>query len=110
MTKDLSTAERGIRIAKVRLILHTGETEEYAFDTAKLNILLGVRNSSKTTTLRVIDYCLGDRGTPVKALNAAVADKYQALSIDVRINGQPSPSPGTSPAEASARSTSTTKS
>ncbi|WP_406405327.1 hypothetical protein [Streptomyces sp. NBC_01643] len=89
MTKELPTVERGIRIAKVRLILHSGEVEEYAFDTTKLNILLGVRNSSKTTTLRVIDYCLGDRGTPVKALNAAVVDKYQALSVEVRINGRP---------------------
>ncbi|MEV6319339.1 hypothetical protein [Streptomyces sp. NPDC051776] len=84
-----STTERGLRIAKVRLVREGGELDEYSFESGKLNILTGVRNSSKTTTLKVIDYCLGDRDSPAAALKAAVADEHVELSTDLRIHGQP---------------------
>ncbi|MFI0091813.1 hypothetical protein [Streptomyces bobili] len=84
-----STSERGLRIAKVTLVHPSGEFDEYAFESSKLNILTGVRNSSKTTTLRVIDYCLGDRDSPAEALKAAVADEHVEVSTDLRIHGQP---------------------
>ncbi|MFD9396190.1 hypothetical protein ACFWBB_37260 [Streptomyces sp. NPDC060000] len=89
MSQALHTPERGIRIANVRLIHHSGVIDEYTFESGKLNILTGVRNSSKTTTLRVIDYCLGDRGSATSALKAAVVDAYQAVSIEIRIDGRP---------------------
>ncbi|WP_420082820.1 hypothetical protein ACN6AT_37505 (plasmid) [Streptomyces sp. JL4002] len=88
MSHDTS-AERGLRISKVRLIRDGGEFDEYEFVSGMLNILHGVRNSSKSTTLRVIDYCLGDRDNAAKALGAAVADAYVAVSTELRINGQP---------------------
>ncbi|MGW1942381.1 hypothetical protein [Streptomyces goshikiensis] len=84
-----TSLERGLRISKVRLIRESGEFDEYEFASGMLNILHGVRNSSKSTTLRVIDYCLGDRDNVTKALGAAVADGYVAVTTELRINGQP---------------------
>lgn len=50
----------GLRILNVRLFLQTGEVEQYDFSAAATTTLVGPRNSSKTTTLKVINYCLGD--------------------------------------------------
>ncbi|WP_327372366.1 hypothetical protein [Streptomyces sp. NBC_01217] len=83
------TSERGLRIEKVSLVHHSGELDEYAFESGKLNILTGVRNSSKTTTLKVIDYCLGDRGSPADALKGAVASEHVEVSTDLRVDGRP---------------------
>lgn len=80
---------RGLRIESIRLVQHSGEFEEYAFVDGMLNILTGVRNSSKTTTLKAIDYCLGDRGSAAEALGIVVADKYSLISTQTRINGTP---------------------
>ncbi|MGW4510120.1 hypothetical protein ACWENO_36330 [Streptomyces sp. NPDC004436] len=86
---ELRKSERGLRIEKVSLVHHSGELDEYVFESGKLNILTGVRNSSKTTTLKVIDYCLGDRGSPVDALKAAVASEHVEVSTDLRVDGRP---------------------
>ncbi|MGC0400461.1 hypothetical protein RKD27_003105 [Streptomyces sp. SAI-126] len=88
MTHDTSV-EHGLRISKVRLIRDGGEFDEFEFASGMLNILHGVRNSSKSTTLRVIDYCLGDRDNAAKALGVAVADAYVAVTTELRIDGQP---------------------
>ncbi|MFE0738832.1 hypothetical protein [Streptomyces sp. NPDC058855] len=88
MSQPTRSADRGIRIAKVRLVHQSGEFDEYNFESGMLNILCGVRNSSKSTTLRVIDYCLGDRDNPVGALGAAVADEYVEVSTELRIDGR----------------------
>ncbi|WP_381562701.1 hypothetical protein [Streptomyces eurythermus] len=80
---------RGIRVEAVRLVQHTGEIDEYTFRPGMLNVLTGVRNSSKTTTLKAIDYCLGDRDSPRDALTIAVAEKYVEISTDLTLNGHP---------------------
>jgi hypothetical protein len=80
---------RGIRIESVRLVQHTGEIDEYTFHSSMLNIITGVRNSSKTTTLKAIDYCLGDRDSPRDALTTAVAEKYVEISTHLTLNGTP---------------------
>ncbi|MGB8941625.1 MAG: hypothetical protein WCD21_15525 [Streptomyces sp.] len=90
MTKPVTAhPDRGIRIDSVRLVHNTAEIDEYAFGTGMLNILSGPRNSSKTTTLKVIDYCLGDRGGMIDALGAAVSDEYIEVSTAIRLNGHP---------------------
>ncbi|CAM5660531.1 hypothetical protein [Streptomyces griseorubiginosus] len=90
MTKNVTAhPNRGLRIEKVTMVHHSGEFEEYAFTSGMLNILTGVRNSSKTTTLKAIDYCLGDRDGPTDALGAAVADGYVEISTSLRLNGTP---------------------
>ncbi|MFE5030044.1 hypothetical protein ACFRAO_43865 [Streptomyces sp. NPDC056656] len=89
MTQQTNKAERGLCVTKARLIHSSGEIDEYPFQPGMLNILTGVRNSSKTTTLRVIDYCLGDRDNAAKALGAAVADEYVEVSTELRIHGRP---------------------
>ncbi|MEV0449232.1 hypothetical protein [Streptomyces sp. NPDC050600] len=88
MSQHTRASDRGIRISKVRLVHQSGEFDEYSFASGMLNILYGVRNSSKSTTLRVIDYCLGDRDNPVGALGAAVADEYVEVSTELQINGR----------------------
>lgn len=88
MTQPVSAhPDRGIRIDSVRLVHRSGEIDQYAFRSGMLNVISGVRNSSKTTTLKVIDYCLGDRGGMVDALGTAVADEYVEVGIETRLNG-----------------------
>jgi hypothetical protein len=90
MTKPVTAHPgRGIRVESVRLVQHTGEIDEYTFRSGMLNIITGVRNSSKTTTLKAIDYCLGDRDSPRDALTMAVAEKYIEISTDLTLNGTP---------------------
>jgi phage host-nuclease inhibitor protein Gam len=90
MTKPVTAhPNRGIRIDSVKLVHSTAEIDEYSFQTGMLNVLSGPRNSSKTTTLKVIDYCLGDRGGMIDALGAAVADEYVEVSTTIRLNGHP---------------------
>ncbi|MDX3733697.1 hypothetical protein ACIPPJ_35445 [Streptomyces sp. NPDC086091] len=90
MTKPvIAHPGRGIRVESVRLVQHTGEIDEYTFRSGMLNIITGVRNSSKTTTLKAIDYCLGDRDSPRDALTMAVAEKYVEISTDLTLNGRP---------------------
>ncbi|MGV4988940.1 hypothetical protein [Streptomyces sp. NRAIS3] len=88
MTKPvIAHPDRGIRVQSVRLVQHTGEIDEYTFRSGMLNIITGVRNSSKTTTLKAIDYCLGDRDSPRDALTIAVAEKYVEISTGLTLNG-----------------------
>jgi hypothetical protein len=78
---------RGLRILQVEMIQQSGEVELYDFRTAATTVLTGPRNSSKTTTLKVIDFCLGGRGSVAEELGAALEDKYVALAIDIAIDG-----------------------
>ena len=78
---------RGLRILSVRLVQKTGEVEEYDFRHNAMTVITGARNSSKTTTLKVIDYCLGSRDSVAEALGAAVDDKYIEVGIEVSTDG-----------------------
>ena len=80
---------RGLRVIQVRMVLSTGESEEYIFDGAATTALIGPANSSKTTTLNVIDYCLGDRDSVGSALGAAIEEKYLAVATEITIDGAP---------------------
>ena len=67
---------RGLRVLKVEMVQQSGEVEEYDFSQAAMTILTGPRNSSKTTTLKVIDYCFGGRGSVAEDLGAAIDEKW----------------------------------
>ena len=79
---------RGLRILRVQLVQATGEIEEYDLSRAAMTILTGPRNSSKTTTLKVIDYCLGDDQSVTQKLGAAIEEKYVSVSLDIAIDGK----------------------
>jgi hypothetical protein len=79
---------RGLRILSARLIQNTGEIEEYNLANAAMTIITGPRNSSKTTTLKVIDYCLGNRDSVAEALGAPIEDKYIGVGIDIAVDGR----------------------
>jgi hypothetical protein len=88
MTRPVTTHRNwGLRIHKITLVHQSGEFDEYTFTPGMLNIITGVRNSSKTTTLNAIDYCLGDRGGVIDALGAAVAEKYVEIRLSLSVNG-----------------------
>lgn len=78
---------RGLRIVEVKLVQNTGEIERYDFSRAAATVLKGPRNSSKTTTLQVINYCLGGRRNIAQAISAPVEEKYAAFVVKVSING-----------------------
>jgi hypothetical protein len=77
----------GLRILNARLFLRTGEIEEYSFRQAAMTVLVGARNTSKTTTLKVINYCLGDHRSVAQSIGSAIDEKYTAFAIEIGING-----------------------
>ncbi|WP_244927922.1 hypothetical protein [Nocardioides sp. W7] len=79
--------DRGLRILEVELIENTGVVESYDFSKTPMTVIAGEPNSSKTTTLRVIDYCLGQEKSPAAALGSAIEEKYSAVAITIAING-----------------------
>ncbi|MFF3891279.1 hypothetical protein [Streptomyces sp. NPDC001914] len=89
MTTPTTPFRKGLRVESVTLVHTSGEMDTYTFNTAGLSILSGVRNSSKTTTLKAIDYCLGNRDSPTEALKAAVADEYVEVSVELTLDGTP---------------------
>jgi hypothetical protein len=69
------------------MVQRSGEIDEYDFTGAATTVLTGPRNSSKTTTLKVIDFCLGGRNSVAEDLGAALEEKYAAFAIDIAIDG-----------------------
>lgn len=51
-----------------------------------LNLLIGQPNTSKTTTLRIADFCLGDGQPAREKFGAAIASEYAGFEINLRIN------------------------
>lgn len=78
---------RGLRILRIELILDSGEVETFDLEQSPLTFITGQRNSSKTTTLKVVDFCFGSRKTVENALGPTVARDYQAVAIEIATNG-----------------------
>ncbi|MFB4285541.1 hypothetical protein ACBJ59_60515 [Nonomuraea sp. MTCD27] len=80
------TAVAGIRIERLSRVDHNGELAEIDLS-GPATIIYGPRNSSKTTTLKIIDYCLGDPDSAIKSLGEAVAGRYVEFSAEILLNG-----------------------
>jgi hypothetical protein len=76
------THTEGLRVIDLELITPDGTSEVLDF-TAPMTLIRGPRNSSKTTMLKMIDFCLGDRDSAANALGAAVANSYLALELTI---------------------------
>jgi hypothetical protein len=53
-----------------------------------LNLLIGDPNTSKTTTLRIADFCLGDDDSAEGKFGRNVADEYAQFALQITANGQ----------------------
>ncbi|MDQ3956239.1 MAG: hypothetical protein M3285_11900 [Actinomycetota bacterium] len=73
---------------ELRKARRDGEVETIAFD-RNVTVIVGSKNTSKTTTLRMIDYCLGNDDPATRALGPAVAESYASLTLDLEIAGRP---------------------
>jgi hypothetical protein len=62
-----------------------GAVEELHF-TEGVNTIVGRKDAGKTVWLRMLDYLLGDPGTPEAAFGN-LTDKYASISADAGING-----------------------
>ncbi|WP_131803989.1 hypothetical protein [Pseudofrankia sp. BMG5.36] len=78
----------GIRVLKVQMVHGTGEVDDYDLSRGAMTVLTGPRNSSKTTTLKVIDYCFGNSSSLSEALGSAIDEKYVSFSLDLSLNGR----------------------
>lgn len=78
---------RGLRILRIELILDSGEVEAFDLERSPVTFITGERNSSKTTTLKVVDFCFGSRKSAERLLGPTVAASYQAVAIDIATNG-----------------------
>ncbi len=76
-----------IRIGELRTYDRNGEIGKYDFS-SPVTILVGPRNSSKTTTLRMIDFCFGSADSALSAFGPAVSGHYFGLELDVELSGQ----------------------
>lgn len=70
----------------IRRVSFSGEVWDVSLEPG-LNLLIGQENTSKTTTLRVADFCLGD-GDPASArFGAAISGEYARFELHLLING-----------------------
>lgn len=76
-----------LRFVELRKTGRDGEVEIVPFD-RHVTTIVGSRNTSKTTTLRMIDFCLGDGDSAAEALGGPVAEAYAALALDLEIRGE----------------------
>lgn len=76
-----------IQLLGLRRVRTTGEIWDSEFRPG-LNLLVGEENTSKTTTLRIFDFCLGDDQTASYRFGNAIADEYQAFILRVRMAGK----------------------
>jgi hypothetical protein len=72
----------GLTLRGLEMFRRDGDVEERAFG-AESTAIIGPRNSSKTTTLKMIDFCLGDSDTVENALGSAVAENYVGLELTI---------------------------
>lgn len=52
-----------------------------------LNVLIGPQNTSKTTTLRIIDFCMGDERNAKDKFGRSIADEYSEFRLELAANG-----------------------
>ncbi len=52
-----------------------------------VNLIVGDLNSGKTKWIQMLDFALGDGGTPEKAFNVALAEKYDSVTVRINIDG-----------------------
>lgn len=71
-----------IRLVSLRRYERDGSIDEVDLS-ADASVLIGPRNSSKTTTLRMIDYCMGDDSSAAAALGPDVAGRYAGLDLEL---------------------------
>lgn len=71
-----------IRLVSLRKYERDGSIDEVDLS-ADASVLIGPRNSSKTTTLRMIDYCMGDDSSAAAALGPDVAGRYAGLDLEL---------------------------
>ncbi len=76
-----------LRLQSLERYRYDGEVEETKFG-AGLTLLIGPRNSSKTTTLEMIDFCFGDSDPAERALGRDVVVNYQGIRLRLAINNE----------------------
>lgn len=75
-----------IRLLALRRYLLDGEIDGLDLS-ASSTVVFGPRNSSKSTTLRMIDYCFGDDDSAAGALGPDVSERYAGLELDLELQG-----------------------
>jgi len=75
-----------IRLLELRTYDRNGEIDQFNL-ASPTTVLVGPRNSSKTTTLRMIDYCMGSDESAA-ALRPDVSEHYLGIELDVRFGEQ----------------------
>ena len=53
-----------------------------------VNVIVGELNAGKTKWLQMIDFVLGDTGKPEEAFDKELADKYERVSLEIKIGGE----------------------
>ena len=75
-----------LRILELKRIYRNGNTEVQAFEPG-LNLLIGPWNASKTTTLDLIDFCLGDDDNATDRFGPLISEEYDSFILKIAVNG-----------------------
>lgn len=76
---------RTMMIERVTRTPVSGVQETLEFDSG-VNVIVGGPNAGKTKWLSVIDFVLGDTGTPEDGLGSDVAAKYMSATVALRVS------------------------
>jgi uncharacterized protein YydD (DUF2326 family) len=76
-----------LRIGGVSRTYRNGEIWQESFNSG-LNLIVGPQNTSKTTTLRIVDFCLGDKRQPASKFATSIVREYESFEVPIEINGK----------------------
>lgn len=65
-------------IKRLIRVPHSGIEEELAFESG-VNVIVGKANTGKTKWLAMLDYLMGDSGTPEEAFGFELSEKYDSI-------------------------------
>jgi hypothetical protein len=75
-----------LQFDRIRRVSQQGEIWDIVFQPG-LNVIVGPQNSSKTISLRIIDFCLGDRKRPREKFSTSIVEEYDRFEVDFNLDG-----------------------
>jgi hypothetical protein len=76
-----------LRLVSLRRLRVDGTFWDVGF-TPGVNLLVGGQNTSKTTTLRIIDFCFGHPESGRQRFSEAIVSEYQQFELTINVNGE----------------------
>jgi hypothetical protein len=76
-----------LTIKNIRRLPSFGVEDELTFELG-VNVIVGQPNTGKSRWMRMIDYAFGDPGQPAETFGEDLAEKYEAVQLEIEIGNE----------------------